>query len=105
MKITEKRKKAIITIFMLIVALSSLFAADDFGFNEYLGKVKTFLMAIGGGLLIISLALWAIKGLIARNITPQDWKSIGIMGLCGVLLIIGPQIISSVFSSLGGTDI
>lgn len=102
---TANRKKLIVSSAMMLISLSSLFAADDFGFNEYLGKIKSFLMAIGGGLLVISLALWAIKGLIKRNLQPEDWKSIGIMGLCGVLLIIGPQIITSVFSGLGGTDI
>ena len=102
---TTNRKKLIASNAMMLISLSSLFAADDFGFYEYLGKIKSFLMAIGGGLLVISLALWAIKGLIKRNLQPEDWKSIGIMGLCGVLLIIGPQIITSVFSGLGGTDI
>ena len=102
---TKPEKKPAAMAVMMLLSLSSLYAADDYGFNEYLGKVKSFFIAIGGGLLVISLALWAIKGLIKRNLQPEDWKSIGIMGLCGVLLIIGPQIITSVFSGLGGTDI
>ncbi len=102
----KKNNKRIVSITsMLVLVSTALFAADDYGFNEYMGKVKSFLMAIGGALLLVSLCMWAIKAVWTKNITPEDKKSITIMAIGGIILIIGPTIVSSVFSTLGGTNI
>lgn len=82
-----------------------LFAADDFGFNEYLGQIKSFLIAIGGALLLISVSIWAIKAIIVKNVSPNDWKAIAFVGIGGVLLIVAPTVVTSLFSGLGGTNI
>lgn len=95
-------KKRFFLILIMIALATSLFAAgDDFGFNEYIGKVKTFLTAIGGGLLLVSLGTWAIKAIITKNISPEDKKAIIVMAVGGILLIVGSTIVSTVFSGLG----
>lgn len=102
----NRKVKRMLTIALLLVVCSAmLFAADDFGFNEYLGKVKSFFTAIGGALLLISVSIWAIKAIIVKNIGPNDWKAIAMVGVGGVLLIVAPTVISTVFSGLGGTSI
>ncbi len=102
----KKNFKRIVSVsLILILASTALFAADDFGFNEYLGKIKNFLMAIGGGLLIISLFFWALKAIVIKNITTADKTALMIMGIGGITLIIGPTVISNIFNALGGTNI
>ena len=98
-------RKLCITVMMMLLITAPLFAADDYGFNEYMGKVKTFLMAIGGALLLVSLSIWAIKAVWTKNITPEDKKAITVMAMGGIILVIGPTIVSSVFGSLGGSNI
>lgn len=105
MKTKRNSRMVALTSAMIVLSSTPLFAADDFGFNEYFGKVKSFLIAIGGALLVISLGWWAIKAIVSKNITPEDKKGIIIMALGGILLIVGPTIVSTVFSSLGGTNI
>ena len=59
-------------------------------------------MAIGAGLLVLSLGTWAVKAIIKKNIAPEDWKAIGVMAMGGVVLIIAPTLVETIFgSSLG----
>ena len=54
-----------------------LFAAgDDLGITAYLDTIRSILMAIGAGLLVLSLGTWAVKAIIKKNIAPEDWKAI-----------------------------
>ena len=77
-------------------------AADDLGITAYLDTVRSILMAIGAGLLVLSLGTWAVKAIIKKNIAPEDWKAIGVMAMGGVVLIIAPSLVEAVFgSSLG----
>lgn len=105
--ILSRKGKTLIMITLLLVCSAGLvFAAgDDFGINEFLGQVKTFIMAIGGGLIILSISIWAIKGITTKTVTPDGWKQLVTIFGCGVLLLVGPAIVSSVFGSLGGVNI
>lgn len=105
MKNRKLSRHIVMSAALMLLSSAQLFAADDFGFNEYFGKVKAFLMAIGGALLIVSLGTWAIKAITSKDIRPEDKKGLIIMGVGGILLIVGPTIVSTVFSSLGGTNI
>ena len=80
-----------------------LFAAgDDLGITAYLDTIRSILMAIGAGLLVLSLGTWAVKAIIKKNIAPEDWKAIGVMAMGGVVLIIAPTLVETIFgSSLG----
>lgn len=99
--IQGKHRKAIAFVFMSLMAMNFVFAAsEDFGFNEYFAKIRTFLVAIGGVLLVVSICLWAIKAIVKRDIEPKDWKAIGIMFIGGILLILAPTIIGSIFDGL-----
>lgn len=102
----DKRKRIVAIAIMLILVSVSVFASgDDFGFNEYFGKVKTFLTAIGGALLIISGLLFAIKIFVFKNFTPEDKKAVILMLIGGILFVTIPTIVSSLFSTLGGVNI
>ena len=77
-------------------------AADDLGITGYLDSIRAILMAIGAGLLVLSLGTWAVKAIIKKNIAPEDWKAIGVMAMGGVVLIIAPTLVETIFgSSLG----
>ncbi len=77
-------------------------AADDLGITAYLDTIRSILMAIGAGLLVLSLGTWAVKAIIKKNIAPEDWKAIGVMAMGGVVLIIAPTLVETIFgSSLG----
>ena len=80
-----------------------LFAAgDDRGITAYLDTIRSILMAIGAGLLVLSLGTWAVKAIIKKNIAPEDWRAIGVMAMGGVVLIIAPTLVETIFgSSLG----
>ena len=79
-------------------------AADDLGITGYLSTIRSILMAIGAGLLVLSLGTWAVKAIIKKNVDQQDWKAIGVMAMGGVVLIIAPSLVTAIFgSSLGET--
>ena len=81
-----------------------LFAANDLGITSYLNTIRSLLMAIGAGLLVLSLGTWAVKAIIKKNVSPEDWKAIGVMAMGGVALIIAPSLVDAVFgTSLGDT--
>ena len=52
-------------------------AADDLGITGYLDSIRAILMAIGAGLLVLSLGTWAVKAIIKKNVAPEDWKDPG----------------------------
>ena len=81
-----------------------LFASDNLGITSYLDSIRSILMAIGAGLLVLSLGTWAVKAIIKKNVTPEDWKAIGVMAMGGVVLIIAPTLVETIFGSkLGST--
>lgn len=98
---TNGMKRVVSFVLICLMAVNMVFAAgDDLGIGEYLGKIRSFFLAIGGGLLVISLGIWAIKTFITRDISPKDWKAIGVMAVGGVVLILAPTIISYLIPDL-----
>lgn len=90
----------ILLVMMLTVASSSLFAATgDFGFSEYFQVIIDWMTAIGGILILLSLCIWGVKAIVMRDITPRDWKAIAVIGIGGIILVLGPQIVSGIFGS------
>lgn len=100
-----KRKFIAMTASAVGSASRALFASgDDLGITGYLDSVRTILMAIGAGLLVLSLGTWAVKAIIKKNVDSQDWKAIGVMAMGGVVLIIAPSLVDAIFgTSLGDT--
>ena len=79
-------------------------AADDLGITGYLNAMRSVVIAIGAGVLVLSLGRLAVKAIIKKNVTPEDWKAIGVMAMGGVVLIIAPSLVDAIFgSSLGDT--
>lgn len=101
----KKNSKRIVTsIFVSLLSMTALFADASLGFNNYFKQIIGFLQAIGGVLLIASVGIWALKAIVQRNIKPEDWKAIAFTAVGGIVLIIAPTIVGSVFSDLGGLN-
>ena len=101
---TSKRFLAMTAAVAISMSRMVFAAADDLGITGYLNSIRSILMAIGAGLLVLSLGTWAVKAIIKKNVTPEDWKAIGVMAMGGVVLIIAPSLVDAIFgSSLGET--
>lgn len=104
--LSSSGKKYLMTIATFTASMSRVLfaAADDLGITDYLDSVRSILMAIGAGLLVLSLGTWAVKAIIKKNVDTQEWKAIGVMAMGGVVLIIAPSLVDAIFgSSLGET--
>lgn len=101
---SQKRFLTMTTTVAVSMSRMLFASADDLGITAYLDSIRTILMAIGAGLLVLSLGTWAVKAIIKKNIAPEDWKAIGVMAMGGVVLIIAPSLVEAIFgSSLGDT--
>ncbi len=104
--LTSSCRKYLMTIAVFASSMSRLLfaAADDLGIIDYLDSVRSILLAIGAGLLVLSLGTWAVKAILKKNVDTQEWKAIGVMAMGGVVLIIAPSLVDAIFgSSLGET--
>ena len=104
--LTPTGKKLLSSTTVVVASMSRMLfaAADDLGITDYLDSIRTILMAIGAGLLVLSLGTWAVKAIVKKNVAPEDWKAIGVMAMGGVVLIIAPSLVDAIFgSSLGET--
>lgn len=100
----RSRKFLAVTTMAATSMTRMLFASDNLGITSYLDSIRSILMAIGAGLLVLSLGTWAVKAIIKKNVTPEDWKAIGVMAMGGVVLIIAPTLVETIFGSkLGST--
>lgn len=101
MRKSNAKKRIVVFAFIVLMAMNFVFATgtDDFGFGEYLGKIQSFLTAIGAALILIALGTWAAKAIITKDISPKDWKAIAIVAGAGILLIVAPSVIKGIFGS------
>ena len=97
-----KTKRVISLALLMALAMTSVFASsgNDFGFNAYMTSIKTWMTAIAGGLLVLSLIIWGVKAAITRNIQPNDWKALAVIIVGGVVIILAAQIIGGIFGDL-----
>ncbi len=103
------KKKYLVFLLFIAMAVSPLLAAsnsDDYGINSALGVLKGIIYAIGGACIVVSLSLWALKGIIKKSIEPRDWTAIIVILGCGVLLLVAPTLAQAIVGDgLGGFEI
>lgn len=95
----NKHLKRFLTVMLLLFCVITTLSADDNGsdtINSSLNVVKGIVYSIGGACIVLSIALWAIKGIIKKNIEPRDWQAIVVILACGVLLVIAPTIAKAI---------